>query len=236
MKTYIRRREKNLELVVLYSEWGTDENLFTPLCNDEFDFILFYDYSSAEPLVLPEMKTYTRIVLIGWSFGVWAASILSEKTNIKPDIKIAVNGTSYPIDKKYGITRKVIEGKLKNLTEKEVRKFYLNMFGDKKTFLNNQERLPKRTIKSLEDELRWMYNKMLEGEKMDFRWDYAVISEEDKVFPSKAQKNYWKSNPETKVILLHESHYLFHKWKNFPDFINHVVTFKEEEKIKKKRK
>ena len=41
MKTYIRRREKNNHLVVLYGGWGTDENVFTPFCNDEFDFILF---------------------------------------------------------------------------------------------------------------------------------------------------------------------------------------------------
>ncbi|MFN8209344.1 MAG: hypothetical protein U0T33_00055 [Bacteroidales bacterium] len=32
--------------------WGTDENVFAPLCNDEFDFILFYDYSAEEPLLL----------------------------------------------------------------------------------------------------------------------------------------------------------------------------------------
>ena len=58
MKTYIRRREKNKQLVVLYGAWGTDENVFAPLCNDEFDFILFYNYSADEALVLPEMKTY----------------------------------------------------------------------------------------------------------------------------------------------------------------------------------
>ena len=76
MKTYIRRRDKNKHLVVFYGAWGTDENVFTPLCNDEFDFILFYNYSADEALVLPEMKTYEKITLIGWSLGVWAAEYL----------------------------------------------------------------------------------------------------------------------------------------------------------------
>ncbi len=76
MKTYIRRREKNEDLIVFYGGWGTDENVFAPLCTDDFDFILFYNYSADEALVLPETKTYNSITLIGWSLGVWAAEYL----------------------------------------------------------------------------------------------------------------------------------------------------------------
>ncbi|MBP8958986.1 MAG: hypothetical protein KBG40_00985 [Bacteroidales bacterium] len=60
MKTYIRRRENNKELVVLYGGWGADENLLVPLCTDNHDFILFYDYSSDEALLLPDVKTYSK--------------------------------------------------------------------------------------------------------------------------------------------------------------------------------
>ena len=118
MKTYIRRREKNNQLVVLYGGWGTDENVFTPLCNDDFDFILFYNYSADEALVLPEMKTYEKITLIGWSLGVWAAEYLSPKTGIKPDVTIAVNGTPVPADDQYGIPLNVFEGTLIILLKK----------------------------------------------------------------------------------------------------------------------
>ena len=130
MKTYIRRREKNNQLVVLYGAWGTDENVFVPLCSDEFDFILFYNYSADEALVLPEMKTYEKITLIGWAFGVWAAEYLSPKTGIIPDVTIAVNGTPVPADDQYGIPLNLIEGTLNNITEENIGKFYLRMFGD----------------------------------------------------------------------------------------------------------
>ena len=103
MKTYIRRMEKNDVLIVMYGDWGTDENVFTPLCNDDFDFILFYNYSADEALVLPETKTYRKIALIGWSIGVWAAEYLLPKTGIRPDITIAVNGTPIPADDYYGV-------------------------------------------------------------------------------------------------------------------------------------
>jgi pimeloyl-[acyl-carrier protein] methyl ester esterase len=228
MKTYIRRREKNEQLVVVYGGWGTDENVFAPLCNDEFDFILFYDYSAEDPLLLPEMKTYTRITVIGWSLGVWAAEYLAPKTGIKPDITIAVNGTPFPANDKFGIPLSTVEGILNNISERNMIKFYLQMFGDKKTYRLNAERIPSRTIKSLHDELRWLYNRIMEQKEPGFRWDFAVTSEYDRVFPAKNQKAYWSNVDTTKHIILPQNHYLFHNWANYNDFITFIQTWKKK--------
>jgi pimeloyl-[acyl-carrier protein] methyl ester esterase len=225
MKTYIRRRDKNDQLVVVYGGWGTDENVFTPLCNDEFDFIMFYNYSADEALVLPEMKTYSKITLIGWSLGVWAAEYLSPRTGIKPDVTIAVNGTPVPADDSYGIPLNIFEGTLNNITEENMEKFYLRMFGDKKTYKLNHDRIPSRTVKSLHDELRWLYNRIMEQKEPGFKWNNAVISEFDRVFPSKNLIDYWKKEEETKLIILPKSHYLFHEWNSFTDFIQFVTDF-----------
>ena len=226
MKTYIRRREKNNQLVVLYGGWGTDENIFTPLFNDDFDFILFYNYSADEALVLPEMKTYKKIILIGWSLGVWAAEYFSSKTGIKPDLTIAVNGTPIPADNKFGIPINVFEGTLNNITEKNIGKFYLRMFGDKRTFETNIEKVPHVTLKLLKDELRWLYNRIMEQNEPGFRWDYAVTSENDRVFPSKNLSGYWATRKDTKQILLPFPHYFFHMWKSFADFISFVENYR----------
>ncbi|MBW6500403.1 MAG: DUF452 family protein [Bacteroidales bacterium] len=226
MKTYIRRREKNKTLVVLFGGWGTDENVFTPLCNDEFDFILFYNYSADEALVLPEMKVYSSIIMIGWSLGVWASEYLLPRTGIKPDITIAVNGTPVPADDRYGIPLKVFEGTLNNLTEENMEKFYLRTFGDKKTYQRNIDRIPHRSIKSLHDELRWMYNRIMEQKEPGFRWDYAVISEIDRVFPAANLNSYWEKEKRTKHIRVPLPHYFFHEWKNYSDFIDFVVNYK----------
>jgi len=228
MKTYIRRREKNEELVVVYGGWGTDENVFAPLCNDEFDFILFYDYSADEALVLPEMKTYQRITLIGWSLGVWAAEYLAPKTGIKPDITIAVNGTPFPANDKFGIPLNEFEGILNNISERNMIKFYLQMFGDKKTYRLNSDRIPQRTIKSLHDELRWLYNRIMEQKEPGFRWDYAVTSEYDRVFPAKNQNTYWSKIDTTKHIILPLNHYFFHNWANYNDFIAFVQNWQKK--------
>ena len=234
MKTYIRRREKNNQLVVLYGAWGTDENVFTPLCNDEFDFILFYNYSADEALVLPELKTYKKITLIGWSVGVWAAEYLSPKMAIKPDLTIAVNGTPIPADDQYGIPLKIFEGTLNDITEETMEKFYLRMFGDKKTFLENKERIPHRTAKSLHDELRWLYNRMMEQKEPGFKWDYAVTSENDRVFPSDNLNSYWEKEKGTRRIILSMPHYFFHNWNSYTEFISFVESHKKK-RIYKKR-
>ena len=225
MKTYIRRREKNKHLVVFYGAWGTDENVFTPLCNDDFDFILFYNYSADDALVLPEMKTYERITLIGWSLGVWAAENLSLKTGIIPDITIAVNGTPIPADNQFGIPLNVFEGTLNNITEENMEKFYHRMFGDKTTYETNIDRIPHRTLKSLHDELRWLYNRIMEQKETGFKWDFAVTSEVNRVFPSQNLNGYWEKEKDTKHIIVPLPHYFFHNWESFIDFIRFVETY-----------
>jgi pimeloyl-[acyl-carrier protein] methyl ester esterase len=235
MKTYIRRREKNDTLIVLYGGWGTDENLFTPLCKDDFDFILFFNYSSDQALVLPEMKAYKKVILIGWSLGVWAAEYLSQKTGINPHVTIAVNGTPIPADDQYGIPLNVFEGTLNNITDKNMEKFYLRMFGDKRTCLTNIDRIPHRSVKSLHDELRWLYNRIMEQPEPGFRWDYAVTSEIDRVFPSKNVNNYWEKETRTKHIIVPLPHYFFHKWNSYTDFISFVENYQPKRFASKKK-
>ena len=231
MKTYIRRREKNNVLIVIFGAWGTDENVFLPLCNDDFDFILFYDYSADEALVLPEMKSYSKIILIGWSLGVWAAEYLAPKTGIKPDVTIAVNGTPVPADDRFGIPLKEFENTLNNISERNMIKFYLRMFGNKETYRLNMDRIPRRTIKSLNDELRWLYNRIMEQKEPGFRWDYAVTSEYDRVFPARNLNAYWKNQENTKHILLPLNHYLFHYWSSYIEFTEFIESYSQKKRI-----
>ena len=227
MKTYIRRREKNDQLVVFFSGWGTDESFFTPLFSDDRDWIFFYNYSAVEAFVLPEMKTYRKITLIGFSMGVWAAEYLLPKTGIKPDLTIAVNGTPVPADDQFGIPLRILEGTLNNITEENIGKFYFRMFGDKRTFQSNIEKVPHRTLKSLQDELRWLYNRIMEQKEPGFRWDFAVTSENDRIYPSKNLSNYWETREETRQIIVPLPHYFFHNWKSLTEFISFVENYRD---------
>lgn len=222
MKTYIRRREKNDSLVVLFGAWGTDENVFVPYCNDDFDFILFYNYSSDQALVLPEMKTYRKIVVIGWSLGVWAADYLSPSTGIVPDVAIAVNGTPVPLHDHYGIPARSFEEALNNITEESMEKFYYRMFGNRRIFNLNNDKIPNRTLDSVHIEMRWLYNRIMEQRDPGIRWDYAVTSESDRIFPSENVISYWNRQKNTRQIIVPYPHYMFYKWNSYADFISYV--------------
>ncbi|MDX9929009.1 MAG: DUF452 family protein [Bacteroidales bacterium] len=224
MKTYIQRREKNDSLIVVFGGWGNDEKAFTPLCSEDSDFILFYNYSADEPLILPEMKSYKKITLIGWSLGVWAAEYLSSKLKIKPDFAIAINGTPFPAHDKYGIPLADFEKTLNHITDLNMVKFYLRVFGNKKTYMANIDRVPARSVRSLSDELRWLYNRIMEQTEPGFRWDVALISKDDRVFPTANLLAYWKKCPETAVAVLLQPHYLFHSWNSFPQLISYAES------------
>lgn len=223
MKTYIRRREANKRLIILFGTWGTDHNLFLPLCRDDHDFILYYNYSADEPLILPEKKSYEHITVIGWSLGVWAAEYMARSMNLKPDLSIAVNGTPFPADNRYGIPIPVFEGTLNRLDKRVIYKYHLRLFGTKKELEKHPEKISKRELKSFEDELRWLYNRIMESYEISFKWDIALTSANDRVFPYDNMHRYWESRDETKVVAMPLPHYPFFNWSSFGEMIDSLV-------------
>lgn len=219
MKTHIRRRENNNKLVIVFAGWGMDQHSFLPLCTENHDFILYYNYSADEPLVLPDHKTYSKIVLIGWSLGVWAAEYMSESMNLHPDLTIAINGTPLPADDRYGIPLEIFEGTLNNINEKGMEKFNIRLFGSKAVLENNLDKLSKRSIESYGSELRWLYNRIMENPDRKYRWDIALISTNDRVFPTSNMLNYWSGRKGTSFITMDLPHYPFHYWGNFDNMI-----------------
>ena len=223
MKTHIRRRDTNTDLIILFGGWGTDQHAFLPLCTDDHDLILYYNYSADEPLVLPEMKTYNRVILIGWSLGVWAAEYMSGSMNLKPDLSIAINGTPIPADDHYGIPTGIIEGTLNNLSEAGMEKYNLRLFGDKKTLDMNRDKVSRRTTKSFEDELRWLYNRIMETPDKKYSWDIAVTCKADRIFPPGNVIKYWNSRNETRHIIMDLPHYPFYHWGTFRAMIDSLL-------------
>jgi hypothetical protein len=72
----------------------------------------------------------------------------------------------------------------------------------------------------------------MEQKEPGFRWDYAVTSEIDRIFPSKNLDGYWEKEKNTRHIILQLPHYLFNEWGSYTDFIEFV----EKYNLKKNRK
>lgn len=222
MKTFIKRRESNEDLIIVFGTWGTDRNAFLPLCTDKHDFMLYYNYSADEPLILPERKTYRHITVIGWSIGIWAAEYMASTMNLKPDLSIAVNGTPFPAHNLYGIPLEVFEGTLNRLDDRAIYKYHMRLFGNKNVLNQHTEKISKRPLTSFADELRWLYNRIMETYEKRYSWDIALSCSEDRVFPYKNMVKYWESRPETKLITLKLPHYPFFKWNSFNEMVDYL--------------
>jgi hypothetical protein len=74
----------------------------------------------------------------------------------------------------------------------------------------------------------------MEQPEPGFRWDYAVSSEIDRVFPSENVNSYWKKQKLTRHIILPLPHYLFNRWDSFSEFISFVEQFRKKRAVKSK--
>jgi len=225
MKTYIHRKDGNTELVVIFGGWLTDENTFLPLCDGSFDIIIIHNYSYDPPFIIPGNNIYDKTTLIGWSIGVWAAEYFVPRLNIKPDIAIAVNGTPYPFHDLFGLPMEKAETYLGSIDYDRVRELRLEAFGKTRGFDDNYNKISNHLIKSSLTEIRWLYNRIMEQERPSLRWDYSVISKDDKLIPDSNIDNYWKSVEKTKTVKINKSiHKMKNSWKSINGFIEYVQT------------
>ena len=67
----IRNNEKHL--LLFFAGWGMDETPFRHIHPAECDWMICYDYRSLE-FDTTLIQAYSKITLIAWSMGVWAAS------------------------------------------------------------------------------------------------------------------------------------------------------------------
>jgi len=86
----------------------------------------------------------------------------------------------------------------------------------------NSGKIPHRTLESVHVEMRWLYNRIMEQKDPGFRWDYAVTSESDRIFPSENVISYWNRQKNTRQIIVPYPHYMFYKWNSYADFISFV--------------
>ena len=102
MQSHWLNKQNNEKLIIFFTGWSFDENPFKFLKCDDFDVVIFFDYTNLQPVQIPDYKKY---FLISWSMGVFSAYLLKDKL---PEFskKIAINGTPYPVDNEFGIPLK----------------------------------------------------------------------------------------------------------------------------------
>lgn len=216
MKSCWLNNQNNENLIVFFAGWSFDEKPFKFLqCND-FDVLFVYDYNDFKlPEELKNIKNYKHKYLITWSMGVFVANLFK---NLFSDFeyKMAINGTISPVDNEFGIPIKMFELTLKHAKIGLEGKFYKNVFQTEEEFQEYSKTPVGRTIENRVSELENLYTEIKNHKELEIQkfYDFAIVSDFDKIIPP---KNQIASHNQNKVIVLslpygHFPFYHYSKW------------------------
>ncbi|CAM2941635.1 pimeloyl-ACP methyl esterase BioG family protein [Helicobacter burdigaliensis] len=160
----------------------------------EQSFVLVYDYRDLDfkqiSLELDSaLKNQNEVILLAFSMGVWVANkflIFNKNLSFKIIKNIAINGTLYGINDKFGISYKIFSFTARNFHLESFKKALFGLsFKKAKNFQFAEENQLKNELEKL------LENFSLECEIYAF-WDYVFISHNDLVFSTKTQIYFWE--------------------------------------------
>ena len=193
---YILEKPENRRLILFFTGWSTDWRIIEEIILPSgYDLLCCWDYrvlSSPVP-----SKDYDEIMVIAWSFGINAAqNILPVSSFInKVTGMYAINGTLYPVDNEKGIPCDIFKATCDNLNEENLKRFRIRIAGGKSKYQAANKRLKAQAnIEDLKEELK-LFGKINNLNKKGCSWDYAFISENDKIFPMSNLVAAWKNTP-----------------------------------------
>lgn len=199
-------------VIILFLGWGTGLSPFLGLRKPGYDIILVNGYEGFNPEELGRRLSELRAgrsqtgdwqetVVVGWSFGVRAASEFLRNTSMNVTLRLAVNGTVCHIDDNLGIPRQVFDGTLRGLSAATLRKFRLRTAGSGELFnraFGEEGLADEEALASLRSELEWFGNLEPDPEAAAL-WDKAIVGSDDRIFPPQNQLRAWENTDVFRV-------------------------------------
>ena len=216
MKQEFIIKRNNPNLLIFFAGWGMDAHPFMECHPTNYDFMICYDYRSLQ-FDATILKHYQCIDIVAWSMGVWAATQAQLPENLPYGKRIAINGTTYPINDETGIPTAIFNGTLISLSKATLTKFQRRMCGNIDNFKYFQLMNPHRSLESLRVELAAIGNQFKLLPPKSFHWDEAHIGLEDRIFPPQNQQEAWQM-ANVKITIGNEAHY------DKQIFINYLET------------
>ena len=216
MKNKFINKANNEKLILFFNGWGMDELVVGHLDSEGFDICVFYHYDKDFNIDRNILKDYKEIYLIAWSMGVWAASKSFQGLNINLKKSVAINGTLNPVNDLQGIPVDIFKGTIDYFSDRNKQKFDRRMLGSKLDFQKYQQITSTRTIEDQLSELELIYS-LAQNNELGFSFDKVLIGEQDLIFPSQNQRNYWTGRTEIKEI--EGAHFPFFNYNTWAEII-----------------
>lgn len=190
-----KQAEQNLGLVLYFNGWAmTPEAVEHLILPEGYDLLVVWDYRE-EGLAL-DLSHYRHITLVAWSMGVWAVHRHRSLLEALPiERAVAVCGTGYPMDDRWGIPVAIFEGTLAGITPENRTRFNRRMCGGK-SYRHLLEALERRSTEEIRQELECVYHYERNAHHTTpdaeaVSWTIAHIGLEDRIIPADNQRAYW---------------------------------------------
>lgn len=214
MQSHWLNKQNNNKLIIFFTGWSFDYMPFEFLNCEDFDVLIIYDYND---LGLPQIPEYKEYFLISWSMGVYTSYLLKDKLP-KFAKKIAINGTPFPVNDEYGIPLKPFILTLRHAKTGLEGKFYQNIFNSEEEYARYNKTQVERTIENRVSELNNLYSKIKSTEiSYQNYFDTAIISNNDKIIPTKNQMNFWKGKADIKTV--ESGHFLYYNFTSWNEIL-----------------
>lgn len=215
MQYHWLNKSDNKKLILFFCGWSFDNHPFERLKSVGYDVLMFYDYKNQDiPIEIP---AYDEYYLVTWSMGVYIAYLLKGKL---PDFvkKIAINGTPFPIHNEWGIPERTFDLTLKYVDTGLQGKFQRNLFKTEADFEKYLQNPVKREIPEQAQELCDLKEFISKSDiSYDTFYDCAIISETDKIVPTRNQINCWESR--TKISMIDSGHFPFYSFESWEEIL-----------------
>ena len=198
---WLNQDSNNRKIFLFFNGWGMDECVVKHLDCEDYDVLMFYDYNTLEiDFDWDLLNIYSEKNFIAWSMGVMVGGKYLDKLGSLKQT-VAINGTLKPIDAEFGIHPKIYDLTIKGFNENGRKRFIDSMFNE--TIDINC----KRDIDEQHSELIALKNYQANEA---FKYNKILISDNDKIIPTKSQVAFWGIEPNLKGG--HCPFFQFKKW------------------------
>lgn len=195
----------NTQLIIYFAGWGTSPELVKAWeIPQGYDLLLIWDYRTLTLNV--DVSQYSKLHLVAWSMGVWAAEQLVARLNFSS--AVAINGTPVLVDDQQGIPEVIFQGTLNGFNEMTRSKFDRRMCGNHE-LLAQYHAVARRSTDEVSAELVAVAEQLASAKKPKIAWQKALISKQDHIFPTVNQQYYWQQQDNVAIVLLDGPHFVF---------------------------
>lgn len=181
------KQEGNQDLVLYILGWAATPNAVYHIDPPGCDALACYHYNSIEPLDAAQLASYRRIYLFAWSFGVWVAEQCCRQLPLYK--AIALNGTPFPVDDRYGMRLRVVLRTMRGLARVGMNPFNEKAYGGVRAIPSGP--YPDRSIEEKATELMQLADWSKENSAAHLAWNKAYIATKDEIFPPDKMRAYW---------------------------------------------